>query len=443
MSELSWKVANRDSWDVLYQESVSYYWNVIDKNIDKNSDFLFDIYKSMGVSNISKDKEGVVFYGDDESQQIVKIIPNFTDSATAGYISGDAYTKVNGWSGLRSKLTIKIPNSVLLDSKIVQVVEAIDFDKLDYLCGYALGKDLVDFFSFRLPKESEGSIEAVKVLINSSFSAYESSNSLCSVKIPELLTLLGILDAVNTKFQSVCDDDQVTDEVGGILSRIDSAIYKPLTTLLSSYVSLGLFFPFGFNMSIDANKSQMNSLAGLRNNVESSLVNSTLKSDVSEQDFANAVSGMHGYFSQSDRPALDDLSQDGDRGGASGLTDDYAWEQFVPRMVAYNWHSLRDVNDNSNGDVLEDNTSLKDYKRMLYNLGFKIPDFTDIVIRLEENLPYKIDGDLESSYKLDWNYSDFISSLEIAYPTPPECSVKPMALCDLIARRANEPFTSF
>lgn len=453
--QVDWKVQNRDSWDVLYQESVSFYWNGFSKDKSPSGMSAYEIYSALGVSNIKPEGESVVFYGDNELQEIIKVTPIFSsDNDSSGYISASAYTNENGWKGLRTRLSIKIPNRVLLDSKVTSLLMQMDFDKLAFLCKNVLGKELASFFS-----ASDGqAAEDIKAHVKASFSQYKKSDRLSVMSTPELLATLGILDALNNQLQASCDDDNRVTEVDTLVSNIDSAIYRPLTVLLSSCISLGLYFPFGFNMSLDVGTSQATTLPALRAKIEQ-LSSGLQASTVAERiDFAGIVDVLYDHFSTTESSVqLNDsqaqgvdigdaavtsseggLSQKYDRGGAAGLNDDYAWEHFVPRMVSYNWESIR------KGDQsIKDDSSLKDYKGMLHNLGYKIPDFTDINLRLEDSLPFELMGDIDGDYQIEWNFSGYKSELEVVYPTPPESSVKPMALCDLIARRANEPFTSF
>ncbi len=69
-----------------------------------------------------------------------------------------------------------------------------------------------------------------------------------------------------------------------------------------------------------------------------------------------------------------DILTPGDRGGASGLNGDYAWLQFVPKMIAYNWNRI-------NFGTLRDNSLLSNYTGLMNSLGYTIPDGLNIKIR--------------------------------------------------------------
>lgn len=430
----NWVVANRDSWDVLYQESVAYYWNSSDKSGPGNQD-LFSIYEAMGVSNIRKDeeREGDVLFLSETGEEIVRVHPVFSGDKGDSYISGDAYKPKNGWSELTSEMRVKIPNRVLLSNVVRDAIEAIDFDKLEEITKKSLGKEPSELFKY-----IDGSCStSVREHILSSF---ESSgvDGFSIARIPALLTFVGLLDSVIYHYQDVCAN--VDSSIVDLFGSIESNVYRPLTGLLSSYVSLGLFFPFGFNMLVNVGRVQEETVTALRSNINASLV--THVPNAEDVDFTALISGLHNYYSQKDFVRAS-LAQEDDRGGIEGFNDDYAWEQFVPRLVAYNWASMRSTSRASRKEILEEDELLNDCTVMLENLGYKIPDATRIAVSLVDELPFTIDKGDDGSLNVDWNFKPFISELSVIYPTAPSLDVRPMALGDLIARRANEPFTSF
>lgn len=429
----NWVVANRDAWDVLYQESVAYYWNSSDSG-DSDSQNLFKIYKAMGVANIREDneREGDVLFLSETGEEIVRVHPVFSADKGDSYISGDAYKPKNGWADLTSEMRIKIPNRVLLSNVVREAIETIDFDQLEEITKKSLGREPSELFKY----VDESSSKSVKDHVSASFESSE-VDGFSIARIPSLLTFIGLLDSVIYHYKDTCSnpDSSLID----LFDRIESNVYRPLTGLLSSYVSLGLFFPFGFNMLVNVGRVQEETVTGLRSNINASLV--THKPEANDVDFTKLISGLHNYYSQQDF-VRSSLSQSDDRGGVEGFNDDYAWEQFVPRLVAYNWASMRSTNRASRKEILEEDDLLNYCHVMLENLGYKIPDATKIAVSLEDELPFTIaaDGD---DLKVSWNFKPFISELSVIYPTAPSLDVRPMALGDLIARRANEPFTSF
>jgi hypothetical protein len=130
------------------------------------------------------------------------------------------------------------------------------------------------------------------------------------------------------------------------------------------------------------------------------------------------------------------------RGGSQGLDDDYNWEHFAPEMVACNWQFLRALKGG-----IKNGSSLRDYQTMLHILDYKIPRFAEIFIELEDALPWGIvkheANAKHSENKAEWNYKAYTTTLLVEYPKPPAPLNRPMAMCDLIADRANEPFTCF
>lgn len=117
----------------------------------------------------------------------------------------------------------------------------------------------------------------------------------------------------------------------------------------------------------------------------------------------------------------------------------------MPRAVAYNWQALGSTTEMGRSGIIKNNTPLLDYKAMLYSLGFLVPEFLDIRFELVDALPFYYyapnqQGDAE--YDVEFNFSSYVSELTVPYPPVPESTSEPFALCDLIARRANQPFTT-
>jgi hypothetical protein len=119
-------------------------------------------------------------------------------------------------------------------------------------------------------------------------------------------------------------------------------------------------------------------------------------------------------------------SEVGDRTGVKEIDADYDWIQFVPRLVAYIWGKESSYNQTS----LDINLNIN--KDLTQALGYEVSE--GLVVRAEySNSKPVIDG--------KFNYNDYVSLVTIDFPAPPEMS-QPMALADLIAKGANNPFTS-
>ncbi|VAW57784.1 hypothetical protein MNBD_GAMMA07-1504 [hydrothermal vent metagenome] len=172
---------------------------------------------------------------------------------------------------------------------------------------------------------------------------------------------------------------------------------KQEVTLLSEYVQLGMFYPFG-QTSIGAFASESKGFTP-----------SSFTSDTN-----------YGINAQTT------ISQGGDRTGTEEVDGNLAWLQFVPRLVAYVWSDQSDYNRSELNLNLNFNQELTD------NLGYKIND--NLILNVEYAPDVSNSGSSSS-------YNDFVSLITVEFPMPPKNN-KPMALADLIAKGANNPFTS-
>jgi hypothetical protein len=107
-------------------------------------------------------------------------------------------------------------------------------------------------------------------------------------------------------------------------------------------------------------------------------------------------------------------SEVGDRTGVKEIDADYDWIQFVPRLVAYIWGKESSYNQTS----LDINLNIN--KDLTQALGYEVSE--GLVVRAEySNSKPVIDG--------KFNYNDYVSLVTIDFPAPPEMS-QPMALAD-------------
>lgn len=123
-------------------------------------------------------------------------------------------------------------------------------------------------------------------------------------------------------------------------------------------------------------------------------------------------------------PLKQDELTPGDRGGASGVTGDYAWMEFVPKMISYNWN--KDTGTIKNGSLLAN------YTVMLNGLGYVVPKGLNVELRYAQKIPEL--SDLKS-------LQQYSCVLEVLIPEAPSSQSQPIALANLVAKRANAPFT--
>ncbi|MFT7682166.1 MAG: hypothetical protein ACI935_001637 [Moritella dasanensis] len=179
-------------------------------------------------------------------------------------------------------------------------------------------------------------------------------------------------------------------------------------SVLSDYTSLGLYFPFG----TDYKKPYKTE-------------NDTLIEDMLK------LTGSQALFmgSANSSPAVAS-GESGDRGGAYGIDEDYRWIQFVPRLIAYNWMQNKE-------EQLVDGCILNEKSELLDIFGYKIPDGLKVIVKYAKTKPLEEINGIKA-----WNMNDYVSALTIDIPLPPsDASYKPIALADLMATRANQPFT--
>ncbi len=156
-------------------------------------------------------------------------------------------------------------------------------------------------------------------------------------------------------------------------------------TVLSQFVQLGMYYPFG-----------------------------------------QASSGSFSTDSVKAVSATDGDSQAGDRTGVKEVDADYDWIQFVPRLAAYIWGQ----DEAFNQDSLDINININ--SRLTENLGYEISEGLIVSAEYAKSEPVT-NG--------QFNYNDYVSLVTVEFPAPPELE-QPMALADLIAKGANNPFTS-
>ncbi|WP_028301835.1 hypothetical protein [Oceanospirillum beijerinckii] len=141
--------------------------------------------------------------------------------------------------------------------------------------------------------------------------------------------------------------------------------------------------------------------------------------------FGQAVSGAFATESvQAVQPAMLD-SQVGDRTGVEEVDADYDWIQFVPRLAAYIWG-----NESFNQETLNLNVNLN--KELTNSLGYVVSE------GLVVNGEYAAEAPVVNG---QFNHNAYVSRVTVEFPAPPELE-QPMALADLIAKGANNPFTS-
>ena len=190
-------------------------------------------------------------------------------------------------------------------------------------------------------------------------------------------------------------------------------------SILADYSAMKLYFPFGesFNTPYEGDSSQFRHV---ENGPRTSFAAYTPEQ---APQAAQRQSANLGALNENEYAGL---GQQGDRGGAEGLDDDFRWLHFVPRLVAYNWLA-------SDEERIKPGTSLSQYPDMLKALGYDIPKGLNIILEYADYLPRE-NG--------EFNVNDYTSVLSIDFPAPPtQEGYKPIALADFMAQRANMPFT--
>lgn len=187
------------------------------------------------------------------------------------------------------------------------------------------------------------------------------------------------------------------------------------TSALSDFVAMGRYFPF--------------STPFVQPDDSTGTTNVPVDIEIDDlQDPEPSACRIHCREADNE-DANNSLAQEGDRGGAEGLNDDYLWLHFAPRMVSYNWAETAD-------NKIRNNSSLSCYPIMLENLNYTMAPEINVIVQYADKLPCT-DG--------VYNINEYASLLEIDFPVASK-SIKagynPIALADLIANRANQPFTS-
>jgi hypothetical protein len=221
-AEKKWNVNDRDAWDALYQRSIAVYWYKYETNKNKPVS-LYDVYSEMGVSNVTKnlaDNTGVIFSSRDGEREIVKV--NLYHSSHA--LSNDPEYTPKGWMGLRGKLTIKIPNRLLLPDTMVKWFEDIKLDGLDALLNETLSENYCFF-------KNENKKVTVKDFMGGTKLPYAGKANSSTVGIPELLVLLGVIDKCIKQHGAPKD-------VMNSFKQADGHVSNSLTILLSQWQSL-------------------------------------------------------------------------------------------------------------------------------------------------------------------------------------------------------------
>ncbi len=216
------------------------------------------------------------------------------------------------------------------------------------------------------------------------------------------------------------------------------------SSMLSDFVAIQRYFPFAqlFQQSDDSTNSA---------SVPLDIKIDDLDHDSLEIGTAQNSTGLGGDESN---PFLsygqeNHSQQEGDRGGSEGVDDDYAWMHFVPRLVAYNWSLEKSkrigaVKTQEGYGLTKRAVALEDYPTLLNNLDYEIADGLNILISYAESMPSEeVMDHMTDTLTKKYNVNSYTATLSIDMPEPLEKEdYDPIALADLIAMRANQPFTS-
>jgi hypothetical protein len=426
--KITWTVESRDDWDSLFRRSVPYYWYGCGTNPDGSAKepSLYDVYNQMGVTNIidprvagcinPRDQRGVIFYRDGKKEREFILVRPTSDRSRGRLLPE---FKADGWHNLYSELTFKIPKCVVLPAQI-----SIWFDsysenlyELNLPGSKSKERGTNGFLEEVLVEDIKDALENMKAHAKKHFDSEDKLvPSLLIVEISDLMVLLGRIDHFFNVFHNK------PTPIYNQFKLIDLEIYSILTALLAQWIELECYFPFGFIMS---------GITPLLNPCPLPLSYTTTECPI-PSGTAQGESSIGAW----DAAVVNSNTVTSDRGGSSGMDSDYDWQHAAPKLVSYNWQSMRALNGG-----IKDGDRLSNYPDLLKNVGFSIPDFTDMVVKLEESLPVNIQCD-GGKHSLEWNLSNYASALDVEYPNPPAPRDRPMALSDLLASRANEPFTS-
>ncbi|KZN30294.1 hypothetical protein N480_04930 [Pseudoalteromonas luteoviolacea S2607] len=458
-----------------------------------SSNFVFDIFIKLGVANITAlPKQKVAFLFNDDvdgkisnsNQFIVVSGEFFFDAANAKsqptYNAEKAFEDSNGWEDVSATLKIKVPPSDLysyanpalfrnanqfntqaqeslfnliatlgentLSEQINKLVTTavnsveINFDSSTFLHSvYSKAPEAVqrDFATLAANFNKPYSELDTTQLVNFFAQAYSLEQLISAAKTQSKTTTIAFdtYQKLHDLYQNVTkvDKDLKCEQLTALISFLNQISSNQAYTL-SSYTALNLFFPFGFEMTqpfelnpVNGEKNNTDELAGLGTQVLTNL-SQKFKAGVLQNPVKLAYNSA-GYNTETI------FGSPGDRGGAAGLDGDYAWSQFVPRMVAYNW------NFNSLGldDGKEKSLSDKAFSAMKTLFGYHVPQAINIEVQEAARLPFVFTDNTEKTRI--WNIEEYLSELVIEFPNPPQGFFQPIALADFRAIRANEPFT--
>ncbi|WP_194867048.1 hypothetical protein [Pseudoalteromonas sp. PPB1] len=190
------------------------------------------------------------------------------------------------------------------------------------------------------------------------------------------------------------------------------------SSVLSDYISMQRFFPFSQLFHYPASSTSSDHIP-LNLKIDA-LVDSSSSHKASGYSNINSAIGNNEV-------------ENSDRGGSEGVDDDYSWLHFVPRLISYNWAL-------STTECIDPVTkpNLRDYPVLLENLGYRVADELNIYLSYASKEPAT-----EEAGEKVYNVNEYTSTLFIDLPAPDYSEdVSPMALADLVAARANQPFTS-
>lgn len=405
-------IRDTDAWLGLWQQVIAYYWSVelncnfdpllhkalkLARGIDEqNRDFnnknniLFYILNQLGLKNMLLVYE---VHGDKDSDKCVALLPFETQKTpyivklkiaqnlpTPTFNTAAAYVGAkNGWENITLNLTIKIPP--LGD-------EPNQPSHLTALSDYVAFKGYFPFaHTYTDPYDSKASASSL-------FNAY--NLSMAAMVAPP------------------CDRPVVCSSQTELIKGVTEALNQ---------------WSVGAKDTLDGSMSFVHDMQ----RVIFDTIQTRLAAEQKVERPQVALVGGVGV----------DTMTPGDRGGAPGMTGDYAWMNFVPRLVSCNWSRF-------DFGTLKHDSLLSNYTDLMNNLGYTIPDGLNIKIRYAENVPWNpieelevarhILNENEQQLKLD-SLIPYVSILEVLLPEAPQKDGS-IALANLIAKRADAPFTT-
>ncbi|CAM1369039.1 hypothetical protein [Tenacibaculum xiamenense] len=377
-------ILNRDDWDNISNQIITYYWSNYEILKDKISteNILYEILKKLNVNN---------FVAEVQEKEFNNTIYFVNKEYKGGKIEigdkskGESYKSISEWA---------------------------------YKNGYNILLELQS--NFYEINESKGT-NKISPKFNKDLS-YTTTNGWSNLKGDLLLQIPTYLKFKDLE-KEISIDKVYKKNIEELISNHDSVPHKALQEVCLNILSLFTLseaaFPFGKQIF----GSTMNKSYNFKKKI-------TYNGDIDDY-YKNLINQE--TDSLKFKYSTTNNSQVNDRGGITGFQDDFEYLQFIPRMISYIW----DHPQIGNKDHI---FILNDQKELLAKLGYQIPSGLEIKVKPTTQI---LEINRKEKYiEINIDLNQYFSTLQIDIPAPPESYVQPIALSDLLAMRINEPFTT-